>query len=488
MNGAAMRQLTIERAAAVIIFLLLFALAVRIPADSDMWWHITSGEYTLTQGMIHADPFSFTMAGQPWINHSWGAQLVLYGAWTLAGSVGLALYTAALATAGMYVIYRMSSGSVYLRAFALVLGAATAAVFWSPRPQMFSFLLSAVALYLLRDYARHGRDRLWWIVPLMVLWVNLHAGFSIGFILLGGYVAGEALTGLFVRDARAFHWGRARRLLIVTAVSVSALVLNPYGLQIYGVPFQTVSIGALQEYIQEWNSPNFHERHTWPFIALLLALLGAVGAGSRRLTWADFGLLSVTIFMSLTAGRNIALFAVVATPALTDHLDAALAERGWALRTVQRTTPRMARLNLALVALVALGALLKIVLVLDTQAVRAAQAQFLPLEAVAYLETARPDGPVFNSYNWGGYLIFAAPQYPVFVDGRTDLYGDAFLTKYLAAATGAPAWRETLDSYGVRLVIMEAASGLARALRAEPAWTLAYEDSLAAVFTREAQP
>lgn len=488
MNGAAMRQLTIERTASIVIFLLLFALAVRIPADSDMWWHITSGEHTLTQGMIYADPFSFTMAGQPWINHSWGAQLVLYGAWTLAGSVGLALYTAALATAGMYVIYRMSSGSVYLRAFALVLGAATAAVFWSPRPQMFSFLLSAVALYLLRDYVRHGRDRLWWIVPLMVLWVNLHAGFSIGFILLGGYVTGEALTGLFVRDARAFHWGRARRLLIVTAVSVPALMLNPYGPQIYGVPFQTVSIGALQEYIQEWNSPNFHERHTWPFIALLLALLGAVGAGSRRLTWADFGLLSVTIFMSLTAGRNIALFAVVATPVLTDHLDAALTERGWALRTVQRTTPRMARLNLALVALVALGALLKIVLVLDAQAVRAAQAQFMPLEAVAYLETARPDGPVFNSYNWGGYLIFAAPQYPVFVDGRTDLYGDTFLTEYLAAATGAPAWREILDAYNVRLVIMEAASGLARALRAEPSWTLAYEDSLAVVFTREAQP
>jgi hypothetical protein len=482
-----MRQLTIERTAAVIIFLLLFALAVRIPADSDMWWHITSGEYTLTHGMIHADPFSFTKAGEPWINHSWGAQLVLYGVWTLAGSTGLALYTAALATAGMYVIYRTSSGSVYLRAFVLVLGAAAAAVFWSPRPQMFSFLLSAVVLYLLRDYTQRGRDRLWWLVPLMVLWVNLHAGFSIGFILLGGYVTGEALTGLSTREARALHWGRARRLAVVTAVCIPALALNPYGLQIYSVPFQTVSIGALQDYIQEWNSPNFHERYTWPFIALLLAVLGAVGAGSRRLTWTSFGLLSVTIFMSLTAGRNIALFAVVATPVLTDHLDAALTERGWVLRTVRRATPRMARLNLLLVLLVLVGALLKVVLVLDAKAVREAQAQFMPLDAVAYLESAQPDGPIFNSYNWGGYLIFAAPQHPVFVDGRTDLYGDAFLTKYLDAATGGPAWRMTLDEYGIRLVLMEANSGLARELRADAAWTLAYEDDLAVVFTREAQ-
>lgn len=483
-----MRQLTIERTASIIIFALLFALAVRIPADSDMWWHIASGQQTLTHGMIYADPFSYTKTGESWINHSWGAQLVLYGVWAVAGSVGLALYTATLATAGMYVIYRMSAGSVYLRAFALVLGASTAAVFWSARPQMFSFLLSAVVLYLLREYTQQNRDRLWWIVPLMVLWVNLHAGFSIGFILLGGYVAGELLTGLFARYARTFHWGRARRLAIVTLVALPALALNPYGLQIYSVPFQTVGIGALQEYIQEWNSPNFHERHTWPFIALLLALLGAVGASRRRLTWTDYGLLSVTIFMSLTAGRNIALFAVVATPVLTEHLDAALTERGWTLRTVQWVTPRMARLNLLIVILVTIGALLKVALVLDARAVREAQAQFMPLDAVTYLQAEQPDGPIFNSYNWGGYLIFAAPEYPVFTDGRTDLYGDVFLTEYLAAASGGPRWREILDQYGINLVLMETTSGLARALREDPAWTLAYEDSLAAVFTRGAQP
>jgi len=483
-----MRQLTIERTAAVVVFLLLFALAVRIPADSDMYWHIASGEYTLTQGFIRADPFSFTKAGVAWINHSWGAQLVLYIVWTAAGSAGLALYTAALATAGMYFVYRTSSGSVYLRAFALVLGASTAAVFWSPRPQMFSFVFSAFVLYLLRDYTLRGKDRLWWIVPLMVMWVNLHAGFSIGFILLSVYIAGEAAAAVFAGESRSLHWGRVRRLALVTLAAVPALAINPYGLQIYAVPFQTLGIGALQEYIQEWNSPNFHERHTWPFIALLLAVLGAVGAGSRRLRWTDYALLSVTIFMSLTAGRNMALFAVAATPVLTDHLDTALAERGWALRSIQRATPRMARLNLLILILVAAGSLLKIVLVLDAKTVRDAQAQFLPLDAVGYIQIAQPAGPIFNSYNWGGYLIFALPDYPVFTDGRTDLYGDAFLTEYLAAATGGARWREILDRFSIQLVLIESTSGLARALRETPSWTLAYEDALAVVFTREAQP
>ena len=88
--------------------------------------------------MIYSDPFSFTMRGQPWINHSWGSQIIMYGFWQLAGNFGLAIYTSLLATAGMYMVFRMSAGNVYLRGFALVIGAATAAVFWSARPQMLS--------------------------------------------------------------------------------------------------------------------------------------------------------------------------------------------------------------------------------------------------------------------------------------------------------------------------------------------------------------
>ncbi|MBZ0300509.1 MAG: hypothetical protein K8J31_12240 [Anaerolineae bacterium] len=92
---------------------------------------------------------------------------------------------------------------------------------------------------------------------------------------------------------------------------------------------------------------------------------------------------------------------------------------------------------------------------------------------------------MFNSYNWGGYLILNLPDEPVFVDGRTDLYGNAFLQKYLNTAVGGEGWRDTLDQYAIRLVLVEAQSGLARQLRSEPGWTLDYEDDLAVVFTRE---
>ena len=481
-----MRQLTIERAAFIIIFALLFALATRIPIDTDSWWHIRSGEHTLTQGMIHADPFSFTFNGQLWINHSWGSQVVMYGFWQVAGNLGLALFTSILATTGMYMVYRMSAGNVYLRGFALVIGAATAAVFWSPRPQMFSFFLSAIVLYLLYLYKRENVDRLWLIPVVMLLWVNLHAGFSIAFILMGGMIAGEVLANIFnAGGEHVISWVRLRKLVIVALVSAVVLVINPYGTQIYSVPFQTVSIGALQEFIQEWNSPNFHERQTWPFVALLLGVLGAAGASKRRLDWSDFVLVSGTAFMGLMAGRNIALFAVVTTPVLTYHLQAILEERGWVIQPIRRPTRMMARINVVLVAVILIGSLAKVLLVLDAETVADAQAMFLPVDATRYFNTNDVTGPVFNSYNWGGYLIFNAPHEPVFVDGRTDLYGDEFLQTYLQAAVGGEGWRETLAEYNIQTVFVEARSGLARHLRDEPGWNLAYEDDLAVIFTRE---
>lgn len=481
-----MRWLTIERSAVIILFALLFALATFIPVDTDTWWHIRSGEYTLTRGMIYTDPFSFTKAGVPWTNHSWGSQIILYGVWQLAGNFGLAIYTSALATAGMAVVYRMCTGSVYLRAFALVVGAATAAVFWSPRPQMMSFFLSTVLLYLLYLYKRKKVDRLWLIPIVISIWGNLHAGFSIGFILLFGSIAGEVLGNVLNPQGEfVVPWSGIRKLVIVTLVSIVALLVNPYGLQMLAVPFQTVSIGALQNFIQEWNSPNFHERQTWPFVLLLLGLLGAVGGSRQKLDWTDFVLASGTTFTALLAGRNIAVFAVVATPILTYHLDAMLTERGWVLKPVRSVTPPMARLNLTLVAVIMLGVLTKVLVVLDSKSVAQAQEERLPVRVAEYLNNERPAGPMFNSYNWGGYLMFATPDYPVFVDGRTDMYGDQFLITYLQTATGSPNWQETLDRYGINLVVVEAQSGLARALRAEPDWQLDYEDEMAAVFVRE---
>jgi hypothetical protein len=107
------------------------------------------------------------------------------------------------------------------------------------------------------------------------------------------------------------------------------------------------------------------------------------------------------------------------------------------------------------------------------------------VKAVAYLESARPPGPIFNSYNWGGYLIWTARDYLVYVDGRTDLYDDAFLREYLSIHLAGDDWEAGLDQAGVNTVIVETLSPLARALADTDGWSLAYEDDLAVIYVRE---
>lgn len=481
-----LRSLTIERTASILLFALLFALAARVPVDTDTWWHLHSGAWTLTHGMIYADPFSFTFAGQAWINHSWGAQIILVAVWQVGGVFGLAVYMAGLATAGMAFVYRMCDGNAYVRGFALIIGAAAAAVFWSPRPQMLSFFLSAVVLYLLFLYKRKQVDRLWLIPILMAVWGNLHAGFSIGFIFMGGVIAGEILNHMLKRGGEHVVPPRGiLKLIVIALLSAAALVINPYGAQILLVPFQTVSIGALRQYIQEWNPPNFAGRETWAFLGLLIALALAFIADRRRLDGTEIVLAVGTAFMALTAGRNIAVFAVVATPILTYHVVALLARRGWTLRPMTRVSPMLARLNALLLIVVLLGAAAKVLLVMDDTLVTAAFEAVLPVQAVAYVRDNPPDGNMFNSYNWGGYLMWALPDQPVFVDGRTDLYGDAFLQRWLRTATGGEGWRDMLTEYDIGYAVIETGSGLAARLADEPGWRLAYGDDLASIYVRD---
>jgi hypothetical protein len=192
--------------------------------------------------------------------------------------------------------------------------------------------------------------------------------------------------------------------------------------------------------------------------------------------------------MALMAGRNIALFAVVATPVLTRQADAWLAERGWQLRPRRTVSRGMLLVNWVLLALVSMGALAKIGTTLSERTIRQVQEEFFPVQLADYLQKTLPAGRLFNSYNWGGYLIFAAPGVPVFVDGRTDLYGDGLLEKYLEVILLRNGWQQALDEYGIDAIAIEADSALAGALRLLPArWhELQFDEGRSALFVRQA--
>ena len=481
-----LQRLTTERAAIAIAFMLLFAMASRVAVDPDMWWHIRLGERILeTSQPVYADAFSHTYAGLVHRNHSWLAQLVMLAVWRLAGHLGLTLFVSLLATGGMVFLYRAGSGAIYMQGFVLVIGAACAAAFWSPRPQMFTFFFSAVLIYLLFEHKRKGRDRLWLLPPLLWLWGNCHGGFIVGFILLGAFACGECINCRFALGESRLPPRAIGKLLRITLLSLALMPLNPLGLEVFAAPFETIGISGLRAYIQEWQSPDFSQAQSWGFILLLATLLAAITVSRRRLDATESLLIIGTLCLALLSGRNLSLFAVVAAPIASIHIDQALSRKGWLFQSRIRESPRRVAVNLTLIGLVAFGAILHLEYVTNDKTVRRALLLNFPVNAVRHLNAAPLEGKLFNSYNWGGYLIFAAPRHPVFIDGRTDLYRD-FLDDYVAGF-GDDSWRSLFNLWDIRIALIESASHLAMRLDKAVDWRREYSDELASIFVRSDQ-
>jgi len=494
-----------RRLATAILFVAVFAMAVRAPADTDTWWHLRAGQTTLESGRIlQADVFSHTRYGSPWVNHSWLSQVILYWLFDHFSYAGLGLWMGAVVTVAFAFVYLQMEGDVFTRAFIVVLAAATSSVIWSARPQLFSFLLAAVVAYLLYLFKWRRINRLWLLPPLFVLWVNLHAGYALGFMLLAAFVAGEVLNHLLAlvapSDDPVVGWRGIGMVVGVAILSALLLAVNPNTTRMWTYYLETVHIGVLQDFIQEWQSPNFHPLYTQPFIWLLLATLAAMGLSGRRADGTDLVLVGGFAYAALLAGRNFGPFALVTAPVLSRHVAVFLRQGDKETRgqgdifpvspapRPLRPSARMGAINLGLLVLIVSLAGVKVCQPLRPAFNEALQRESLPVGAVEWVQAHRPAGKMFNEYNWGGYLIWRLwPDYRVFVDGRTDLYGDEILRDYVEIQAAGPRYEELLDEYEVSFALTRAGGVLSVVLGHTPGWQLAYEDHTAVVYVRDGE-
>ncbi len=479
-----------------IALLAVFTMAVRISADTDTWWHLGAGRWMAeNRQILTVDPFSLTRAGQPWTNPSWLSQLLLYGVHQAAGLPGLNLLTALMVTLAFACVWPLMDSPVLLRAFVLVAAATASGVYWSARPQILSFALSGAFLLLLEKGRAHRR--LLWLLPLgMALWANIHGGFAIGLLLIGVHLAGELVEGVADRLGKGEEWraiwaqrkGSLLTLVSLLAVSAAAVSLNPYGPRLLAYPLQTLSIGTLQTSINEWQSPDFHSVDSLPFLALLLGAMLVLSISPRRKTGRELVLFATLAGLGLVARRNIALFALGIVPLLAQHAWAILVsldlERRFASKPVRAGVARV--VNLIVFALLIVAAVGKMIEPLSTARNERALREQQPLGAMAALKAAQLPGPLFNSYTWGGYLIWDAwPTYRTFVDGRTDLFADGVLSEYLTAWNAADGWEQILHTYGIRLALIEPGAPLADELTSE-GWQVLYSDQQAVLLAAPA--
>jgi hypothetical protein len=327
----------------------------------------------------------------------------------------------------------------------------------------------------------------------MLLWVNLHAGYAVGIALIGLFLLGDALDIAFGfgepdlsdKSARA---ERFRTLAVVIVACAAAVMLNPYGPAMYAYPLETLRSRAMQSYIGEWASPDFHQLRYAPTLAMILATLVLPALSPRHLRPRELLLLSVTTYAALRSERHIPIYALIAIPILSAMVQAWMEERARAKSDDTKQTPTTAaKASFNAVLLTGFLAFLLVRVRYVTHHQPEMEAKEFPAAAVAFISVHRPPAPILNHYNWGGYFIWKLyPDNRVYIDGRADLYGDAFMNDFAAVYyLKGDAWQSAFAKWGIQTVILPPDAPLVTALRALPSWETIYSDKQAIVLTRK---
>jgi len=471
----------------IIVVIGLFAMSARGVADPDVWWHLRTGQLIVqNHAVFHSDPYSFTRFDQPWIDHEWLSQVLIFGLYRMAGWGGLIVAFGGFTAVTFLLVFWRCPGRPYLAGVVTLLGALASAPSWGVRPQMLTLMLASLLLLILeRSYQQP--KLLAWTPALILLWVNLHAGYALGIALMALFLLGDALdAALGFKDGPPFV-ARVRALGLAIAVCVAVVPLNSYGTRMYAYPFETLHSRTMQSYIGEWFSPNFHQQDYLPALTMILLTMALAAMSPLRLRPREVLLLCVTTYAALRSVRHIPIYALVAVPLLGAMVQSWLDKHGLTRQLTADSRP-MTRSKTWANAILLAGFLIfvgvRVHHVINGQA--ELEAQKFPAAAVSFIVAHQTPGPILNYYNWGGYFIWRLyPEYKVYVDGRADLYGDAFMdemasTYYLKGAS----WRRPLENWGIRTVVLPPDAPVVTALMALPDWKAIYSDNQAVILTK----
>jgi len=460
-------------------------------ANPDTWWHLEAGRYICqTHHLPSPDPFAFTTAGaRPAypgelavrrfnLTHEWLAQAIFYLVWATGGFPALILLRAAMLTgfcalAGLFAFHRCGG---FLRALAAALvTAAIAGNFAVDRPFLVTYLLLAATIYIL-ETAGEGH-RLWLLPPIFLVWANCHGGYFVGWAALGAYCLASLVRSGFQRRSAG-----AGKLWMASAISVLVSGANPNGLL---APWVTLTYRSseLQSSIWEWHRPEL-----WPpnlFAIVLLAAAAVLVWRRRQVRLADLILFAAFAAASLLAIRNTILIAWLGPALIAAYVPVSLAAPRW--------------VEWAAAALLLAAATAETV---SGNAFQLRAGEWLyPEGAADFLLAHRISGPMFNTYEHGGYLMWRLwPKVKVFIDGRAlsdSLYHDYQRMLYALPADSEKSGLELLDRYGIDSIVVngfEYASGAAYLLPValsgpwQSEFKLVYQDEQAMVFLRHPPP
>jgi len=495
-----------------LIFVLLLVtlaftpLSMRLLGDAGIGWHIRTGQQIVaTHAIPRLDSFSSTVAGKPWFAWEWLYDLVVGQLESAMGLNGVVWFTAVVIAAvfGWMFGLLIARGTNLVVALGLVLLAMSGSmIHFLARPHVVSWLFTLAWFWILDSSEREdfdlpgGSRRRWlWTLPLLMLvWVNLHGGFLVGFVLLGIFLLGAAWNWFRARQNRIEELlqqiaarKRVRALVWVSIFSAAASLANPYGWNLHLHVYRYLSDRFLMDHIEEFQSPNFHGIAQKCFLVLLLITVFVLAVRGRELRVSQGLTVLFAVYAGLYASRNIPVSSILLVMVVGPLVPASGMARGF--------SSKMSAIELRLK-----GHLWPVLGIVITLAIAAnggrvgsgvlMNAHFdpkrMPVDAVNYLEKQDIQGPVLSPDLWGGYLIYRLyPKSLVVVDDRHDLYGGEFFKSYLKMIHVEPGWEDFLRLHEASCVLLPRQSSLADRLAVSGGWKKIYGDDVAIAFVRD---
>ena len=450
-------------------------------ANCDIWWHLSSGLWILqNHSFPHGGVFS-QASGQAWNASSWSYEVLLALAYKVLGLRAIPFFLMCLRTGLAVVTFLLAGGRRERFWPAVGLSAITQYVLGAvpPGPVYFSVLFFALELLLLLEARRTGSVRLlWWLVPLFLVWVNVHEQFVYGVAVLLVFLAALAIG----KSPEAPGWNVARAGMI-TGACIVATVCTPYLWGPYAV-FLRTTFSSANTYLPEFQALGF--RQAQDYLLLLLAMAACLGLGLQRSRDVfQIGLLAACLGLSFYARRDLWLVALAAVAVIGNALAPTPAEASAAKEQVE----------FRLQSLVAAGAAFTLVLIAAAVLVPRGREALLakagvnyPVAASDYVRGHRLAQPLFNAYEWGGFLTWYLPEYPVAIDSRADLYGGDAIAEYSKVMNAEVRYTEYPALADAQTIVLPKNANMAAALASVPRFRVAYSDDVAVVLSRSDAP
>jgi tetratricopeptide (TPR) repeat protein len=459
--------------------------------DTDILWALKSGEWIVQNLSVPAtDPFSYTFGGRPWIDFTWGFQLITHTLYSFGGWFALFVMQLAVTSLTLFVVNRnlklLVGARPWLSTLLLYFVLVCSLSRFFIRPHIFAFLFIALYFYLFDLYERKGdRRSLYVLLALQVLWVNIHSSFVLGIFIAGAYAAGAFIDEARRGGLRADLSERLKTFIGVSLLLTAASFINPYGWELALFPFvhQGGENADALRHIAEWTRLSFEQLflYFYPFpldIFILklmtFSILFLMIMTRARLKARDVILFAAALYMASTHVRWVTVFAYFTVGLLASNAAGYLDSRP---RAPRRLGP----------AVVALNIVLSLVLVHPytkdpSRYGIGIKNGVYPEASVAFIKRKGVGGNIYNEYVYGGYLIFN--DINVFIDGRTPTVYSSYFFWTSRLAERPKRWARLVEEYAIDHALVKTTEGFCATLWKDEQWVPVTFDDVSALFLK----